>query len=248
MQKLSIKAKTELYIQKLIGNIIFPILAILVVFYFRFVRKYKISELAKIRKFYREVHKKKEPILICPNHLTFIDSAIIAWALGGSIFYSLRFRTFPWNIPAKENVERNLLFRIIAYLTKCILFERNGTQEHKELVMNKLKYLLKKNEPVCIFIEGTRSPTGRILKDQIHYGVGQLLYEVPNTKVLVIYLRGEKQKEKSVFPEKDQKFYIQYKLLEPRTQQKGIRAHRELTLQILDELLRMENEYFSSAR
>lgn len=237
------KEKIKLFFQKFLGNLLFIIIGNLVLFYLKFIRKYKYHNIKELRKFYKENLKKNQSILICPNHITYVDSAILQWFLANNLFYLFNFSKFPWNIPAKENVRKSLLFTIIAYLTKCILIERRGTKEHKELVFEKLKYLLYNKEPVCIFIQGTRNPV--LEEEQIHYGAGQLAVEVPNTKILVVYLRGKNQKEKSIFPAKDEEFFLKYKLLEPKSNQKGIRAYKEISLQVFKELKEMENEYFS---
>ncbi|MFN3604104.1 MAG: 1-acyl-sn-glycerol-3-phosphate acyltransferase [Leptonema sp. (in: bacteria)] len=242
MQSLSNLEIIKIYIQKLLGNIFFIIVGNLVLFYFKYIKKYKTRHGKDLRKMYKEITK-KQPVLICPNHITYIDSAILQWILADNFFYLLNFSKFAWNIPAKENVRKSILFSIIAYLTKCILIERKGSREHKELVFKKLKYLLEKKEPICIFIQGTRSEI--LEEEQIHYGAGQLISEIPNTKVLVVYLRGKNQKEKSVFPKSKEEFFFNYKILEPKTDKKGVRAQKEITLLIFRELKKMEDEYFS---
>lgn len=245
MNQLKLKYKILLQVQKVLGNIAFFILGNLVVFYFKYIKKYKINQIKELRKFYKNIIKKNKPLLICPNHLTMVDSALIQWALGSIWFYLFRFDKFPWNIPAKENVEKSVLFRIITYLTKCILIDRNGSKEHKDLIVQELAYLLTKKEPICIFIEGTRSPTGKLLEEQINYGAGQLAYDIPETEILIIYFRGKNQTQKSDFPKKNEEFFVRYNLIKPQYHSKGFRAHREITLQILQELKNFENEYFS---
>jgi 1-acyl-sn-glycerol-3-phosphate acyltransferase len=242
---LSIKDKLLLKIQKFLGNIAFLFIGNLIVFYFRFVKRYSISNLKNIRKFYKNLIKENIPIMICPNHLTMVDSVIIQWALANNFFYFFHFSKLPWNIPAKENVQKNILFRFIAYFSKCILIDRKGTKEHKEKVLRKLIYLLSKKEPICIFIEGTRSINGKLLEDQINYGAGQIFLEVPKTKILVIYLRGKHQKIKSDFPQKGEDFFLKYQIIQPLTFQKGLRAQKDITYQILKQLKEFENEYFS---
>lgn len=54
---LSIKDKLLLRIQKFLGNIAFLFIGDLIVFYFRFVKKYSISNLENIRKFYKNLIK-----------------------------------------------------------------------------------------------------------------------------------------------------------------------------------------------
>ncbi len=233
----------KLHLQKLIGNLFFIFIGNLILFYFKFIKKYQYRHIKNLRNFYKEIIKLDQPILICPNHITYIDSVILNWFLANNFFYLRHFSKLPWNIPAKENVRKSLLFTIITYLTKCILIERRGTKQHKDLVMRKLKYLLENKEPVCIFIQGTRSEV--LEENQIHYGAGQLITEVPNTKVLVFYIRGKKQKQKSIFPKTKEDFYVNYKLLEPKINSTGIRAQKEVSLQIFNELKKMENEYFS---
>ncbi len=246
MKSLKNSEKFILFLQKLIGNIVFPIIGNLVTFYFKYIKHYKINNIKEIRNFYKKLLKENKPIIICPNHLTMIDSALIQWALADNFFYFFHFSKFPWNIPAKENVTKNIFYFIITFLTKCILIDRKGSKKHKEKILSKLIYLLNKNEPVCIFIEGTRSPTGRLLENSINYGAGQILLEVPEAKILVIYLRGKNQIQKSNFPQKNEEFFLRFSLLNPESNFKGLRAQKEISLQILEELKKFENEYFIS--
>lgn len=243
MSKLPKKEIFKIKLQKFLGNLFFILIGNLVLVYFKFIKKYKYEHLENLRNFYKEIIKSNSPLLICPNHITYVDSAILNWFLANNFFYLIHFSKFPWNIPAKENVRKSILFTIITYLTKCILIERLGSKEHKKLVMQKLRHLLEKKEPICIFIQGTRSNT--LEEGFIHYGAGQLITEVPNTKVLVLYLRGKQQKQKSIFPKSNEDFYVNYKLIEPKTNQEGIRGQKEVSLQIFAELKKMENEYFS---
>ncbi len=235
-----------LKLQKFIDNLLFIITGYLVLFILKYIGRYKIPNIEEIRKFYREICNQNEPILICPNHLTLIDSAILLWALANNFYYLFHFSKFAWNIPAKENVENSLFFRIIVYLTKCILIDREGSKEHKEKILQKLIYLLKNKESVMIFPEGTRSPTGKIYQENIQYGAGQLVAEVPNTKVLVIYARAKTQMQKSDYPPKGDEIFIRYKLIQPEIKGKGLRLYRNITVQIMNELFQFENEFFSS--
>jgi hypothetical protein len=62
--------------------------------------------------------------------------------------------------------------------------------------------------------------------------------------MLCVYIRGDKQQVASKMPEKKDRFTIKLKLIEPKTTQKGRRAMRDVSNQIIDTLVGMESDYF----
>lgn len=234
---------SSLRIQKFLGWLAFPILSPLIILILRWIRKYDVKNLDEIRKSFKKIVSENRPILICPNHLTMVDSVIIQYALVSMWGYLCNYRLFAWNIPAKENFSSSLALRVITYLSKCIPIDRNGDESHIQSVLDKADSLLKSKEPFLIFPEGKRSRTGKIEIEEVTYGVGKILQNIPDAIVLCVYLRGSKQKTYSTVPQKNDQFYMKLSTIYPKTEAKGFRGQRELSLQIIRELKAMEENY-----
>ncbi|SME95915.1 lysophospholipid acyltransferase family protein [Pseudobacteriovorax antillogorgiicola] len=221
-------------------------LAPIVIFYLKFYRKHRIRDLNEFRKDVRDKIKAaaNRPIIIAANHLTAIDSFIINWALMPWPHYLWYFHRFPWNVPEYANFGHNPFLRLLCYLGKCCFIKRNGSKRHKARVMSRLQFLGMEGESICIFPEGGRSRTGRVDRDAATYGVGEILEEIGNAVVWCIYLRGDSQESYSWLPKKQETFTIKLKALEPHSQHRGRRAARDKTLQIFDQLTKLEQDYF----
>lgn len=207
--------------------------------------KYKIRDLNKIRHEFRNINKNWHgPVLVCPNHLTYIDSMLLIWAFGSFFFYLLNFKTFVWNFPRLNHVKDSKLYKLACYIGKSIPIDRDASTTKIKQTMQEATYLLAIGDYIMIFPEGTRSTSGRVDTENVSYGVGQLLQAVPNAKVLCTYLRGSSQKAKSTFPKKGDTFYCQLKLITPQTELTGLRATRDLSRQIIQTLHEMEQNYF----
>ncbi len=85
MTRLPFRARSAHAFQREVGRLaaffwVLPIAFILLV-----LMGYRIRNVAGVRTRYRALVKQSgRPLLICPNHLTMMDSAVVAWALGGS--------------------------------------------------------------------------------------------------------------------------------------------------------------------
>jgi 1-acyl-sn-glycerol-3-phosphate acyltransferase len=251
-ENISIKKKDlkhdslKLFIQMMFGWCAVIPLGSVIVFVLRFVFRYRIKNLPEIRRAYKKFTDTRQPVLICPNHLTMIDSVILVWAFGSMCWYLFNYRKLTWNVPAVENFKNTKLRSFITYLSKCIPVDRQGSKEHHDRVLRNTIYLMKKLQVFTYFPEGGRSRTSRIDTENIRYGVGKLAAEIPDLKVICVYMRGEGQKEYSETPKKGEIFDISFKELYPKTQYAGLRAHRDISTQIIGTLKSMEDEYFAS--
>src|SRR6266851_1725254 len=100
----------------------------------RFGLGWRIEGMAAARREYRSLWGAGDgPLLVCANHLTMIDSALIAWALGS---------------PAS---------RLLIYLMKCVPVTRGGDRGEVAGVLGRLVYLRDRREAVLVFPEGGRS-------------------------------------------------------------------------------------------
>jgi len=237
-------------LQRCLGRLTFFVLGGLVISWLRWRRHYSIDQLARHRHYFaklrQELRKSNTPLLVCANHLTMIDSIVLQWSFGSFFHYLWRYSDFIWNVPAKEIFANNWYLKLFMYLSKCIPIDRWGAKEHHEEVMAKIEYVLKMGDPFLVFPEGGRSRTGRFNAEQLTYGVGRIMMALPNAKVLCVYMRSHLQESHSDLPEKSSCFQLSYELIHPTTNQKGLRAERDLAVQIGNQLTELENSYFKN--
>lgn len=205
--------------------------------------KWRIREIRELRQQYQKL-RGEGPMLICANHLTMADSAVIAYALGSPWFFIRRWFASPWNVPEWENFAFSRTSRLLAWLAKCVPIRRGGPAESVADSLSRLTWLLQSGETVLIFPEAGRSRTGRVTLETPAHGIGRLLTRVPNTRVLCVYARGDKQTTWSHLPARGDNFHVAMQEISPSTERGGMRGSRELTLQILEQLVEMEEQYY----
>jgi len=244
--ELSFRERVGLKFQRFIGWFTFPVWGSILIGLMRFGAGYRIQQIREIRRRYRELLETADgPVLLCPNHLTMIDSAILNWSLL-SVWTNIKsFKALSWNLPEKANFYKNPLLRTLCYIGSCIPVERGGNRDSVKKSLNKVMYLLRKGYPVTVFPEGTRSRSGRIDIDGFSYGVGRLVNLVEDCKVLCVYLRGHKQDKYSGIPRRGSRFYLDMQLIQPVSVHSGLRATRDVAGQIITQLQEMEHAYFS---
>lgn len=214
----------------------------------RLVRRYRIPEIRRVRReFAALLREGGGPILVCPNHLTLVDSLLAIWALAPAWRYFLRPRALAWNLPERRNVAgMGVVVRLVCYLGKCLLLVRQGPPEETRRVMEKVGYLMRRGEALMVFPEGGRSRKGRVDTEGFAYGVGRLVQEVPATRVLCLYLRGDGQETWSDLPRKGEVFRIALRPLQPSSPHSGLRAQRDIATQVVRALEEMEREHFAA--
>ncbi len=220
-----------------------------IVFFLKFLFFYRCPNRKRIRQSIRELidaHPRR-PLLICANHLTMIDSLLLTWLLFDFRLLLNRFEYMPWNVPELANFGRNLLMRGLCYLGKCVYLERAGSTASKRLVWEKISYLNRLGESLCIFPEGGRSRTGNLDRDAAMYGVGQLVQSNPRTLVLAVYLRGKHQKSYGFLPRWGDKIWIDWSLVKCQIEE-GRKAQRDITMQIFDQLENLERGYYAAGQ
>ncbi len=210
---------------------------------------YRVRDLKKIRRECRHHFRKhRGPWLICPNHLTMIDSAILIVAMLPLYRYMLQYRLLAWNLPESANFQRNLFLVIICYLTKCIPVSRGGDRDQMKSVLDKCDYLMNKKQSLMIFAEGGRSRTGKVNTETFSYGVGQFIKNHEDCHVMCVYMRGDHQDVYSDIPKLGECFTISIDTFKPQTKHKGLRAQRDYASQIIKRLSSMEETYFATHR
>jgi hypothetical protein len=235
----------KLVLQREISRLLSPLAIPVIWIALRCVLGYRIEDLRGFRHEYRRVCLNQDgPLMICANHLTMIDSALIAWALGSPWWYFRHFRTLPWNVPERSIFAATRFMRMVIYAFKCLPVERGGNRSEVTEVLSRLAYAISNQEVALIFPEAGRSRTGRVDPDSAAPGVGRIFRSVPNCTVICVYLRGDHQDGYSDMPVRGEFFRGSISAIEPKTNYRGLRASRDVARQITQRLANMEQEYF----
>ncbi len=205
--------------------------------------RYRIRGLREIRRRWSGLRGEHPgPWLLCANHLTLIDSLVVSYALFSLTDHVGRFRAVPWNLPEEKNFGGSRLLAAICYLAKCIPVQRGGDRGDVRAVLEKCLCLLRGGRSILIFPEGGRSRSGRVEPARVSYGVGRLLAESAETRVLCLYVRGDGQDSWSDYPRFGDRFTVRMEVLIPREDGEGLRRQRAFARQIIETLARMEEE------
>ena len=234
-----------LRVQEFLSHAVSPVTYGVLAAWMRFGRRYRIPDLRRVRtEFLAQTGDARGPLLICANHLTLIDSLVIQWALAPGWRVACWREAFAWNLPDRDNLATYWWWRLVGYLGKCIPVVRKGTPEQTKRTLDKVTWLLERGQSVVIFPEGGRSRVGRVDRENVAYGVGQLLQAVPPTRVLCVFLRGLGQEAYSDYPARGETFFVRLQRLAPSTVSAGMRGARDLAMQIVVRLGEMEAQYF----
>jgi len=238
------RGRLALAVQRAAGRLLSPFWVPAVMLLMR-TRGWRLEGAAAVRRQYRTLWQADEgPILICANHLTMIDSAIVAWALGSPMWLLAHYAALPWNVPERRNFSASLASRILVYLMKCVPVTRGGDRDEVARVLGRLTHLLRRGETVLMFPEGGRSRTGRVDPENVAYGIGRLIAAVPGCRVVCVYVRGEQQDGFSDLPVAGERFHVRLASLRPATPLGGLRGARDLTQQVGRALAELEHAHF----
>ena len=237
-------AKLSLGVQALVSFLCFPWFVPLFILIMRVLGGYRCDYLFQIRSRVRNLLKSspQDPLVICSNHLTMIDSMLISWFIFSPWNLITSFRCLPWNVPEFENFGKRPWLRAMCYLGRCVFVEREGSRQSKNKTLEQIKFLLSLGQVVCLFPEGGRSRSGKIEPDLASYGVGQIVSETQNCRVLCVYLRGHQQSSYSFFPRRHDNFVVDVQMMQPASSSTGRRAYRDITRQIMIKLQGMEKK------
>lgn len=187
------------------------------------------------------------PWLVCANHLTMVDSALVCYGMDSLLGHIVQFGRVPWNLPEWKNFQKNPILAVLCYLAKCLPVDRGGDREGLQRLLEKCRFLLEGKNNLMIFPEGGRSRTGRVERDNYAYGVGRFLDEFDQCRVLLIYLRGDHQEGYGTIPRRGETFTMQVEAFDPRRiPGGGLRHQREYARQIVEKLARMEEAFFAA--
>jgi hypothetical protein len=231
--------------QRVVSMITAPIWLAFTVLAIRLYFRYRIADIDAVRAQYRRIRAQSDaPMLICANHLTLVDSFLVAWALGSGNYWLRHPDELPWNTPESTNFGKTRISRILIFVMKCISITRGGPREDIGVVLERVKHLLLNGETALLFPEAGRSRSGRVAEDAAAWGVGRVVGAVPGCRVLCVYLRGRKQETWGDFPTKGDILDASLVCIEPKSDAKGVRRSRDLARQVTGQLVRMEGDYF----
>lgn len=234
------------HIQRWIGLLAMVPFCGLLILMIKWYFKFKIENHAELRKLYRQLTRDRTPLMICANHLTYIDSILMIYAFANHWRYTFNYRLLSWNLPALE-YSKVFFFRLVGLTAKCIFIDRGGSPTHHREILDVVRYWLERGEPVTIFPEGKRSRIGRFDDRKLAYGIGKIISHMKECRVLCVYMRGDRQDEYSNFPKKGSRFRLSTELLHLRPQGNPRENVSIITRQIADQIKKMEEEYFQAA-
>ena len=244
---LKLRGRVALRLQRALSYVSVAVLGPILLALYRFRYRFSAHELREVRAEYRALRAANPgPMLICSNHLTLVDS-IIQTVLFSSIWGYLRHPTaLPWNLPEVKNYYHRWSWRLVCYLGRCIPVQRGAPRETAQLAQARMQYVLDRGDAIAIFPEGKRSRDGRVDDRDFSYGVGQLLNQIPDAKVLCVYLRVIRFGGFADFPKMGERFYMQLQMLTPESASQGLRRARDLSAQVVARIKAMEGDYFAA--
>jgi len=238
--------KVWLEIQRSISYCLFVIFGPFIKLLFHWYFRYSVGDLKDIQRQYRALQLQTGgALVVCTNHLTFIDSLIQGAILNSMWGYLKDFSSLPWNLPESSNFKHNPAYRVICYLGKSIPVTRRASPQQSKRTLSKMRYVLARGDNISVFPEGKRSREGRVDDKDFSYGAGQLLEKAPTAQVLCVYMRGIRFGGFAKFPQKREKFYLSMTLFKPDSQFQGLRRVRDVSTQIVGQLKTMEEQYFA---
>jgi len=241
------RTRLALGVQRATGLLLSPLTTLAVALLLRAWLGLRFEGIAELRRAYREDRRSSDgSLLICGNHLTMIDSALIAYALGSPLWYVTHYDTLPWNVPDQGNFASTRLRRLLIYVYKCLPIARGGSREQVASTIERFAHLLGRGQTGLIFPEGGRSRSGRVDVESAAYGVGRIVKSVPGCRVLCVYLRGDAQRGHSALPARGDTIRARIAWLEPKSHLRGLRASLDLSRQILGRIAELEKEHFDA--
>ncbi len=244
---LSFTDRLALLVQREMGRLLGPIWVPAGGAVLRWVYGWRIVDASAARREFRRLRRESDaPLLVCGNHLTMVDSFLIAVALASPWWYVAHFAALPWNMPERDNFSRTWWLRIATYVMKCIPVERGGDRREIGRTVERFSHMLSRGDVGMIFPEGGRSRSGRIDLEASTYGVGRVVKSLPGCRVLCVYLRGEGQTSFSDAPARGERFRVLFASVEPKTEHGGMRGSVAISRQILARLAALETEWFDA--
>ena len=241
------RARLALRVQRGVAWALSPLTTLAALLLLRGWLRLRFEGVGELRRAYRDsLRASPAPLLICGNHLTMIDSALIAYALGSPGWYVAHFSALPWNLPDRSIFAATRWSSALAYVYKCLPIARRGSRDEVAATLTRFAWLLRRGEVGLVFPEGGRSRSGRVETGNAAYGVGRVLKAAPGCRVLCVYLRGDAQRQYSGLPARGDRIRTRISWLQPKTDRGGLRGSVEVARQILSRLAELEREHLDA--
>jgi hypothetical protein len=237
-------ARVSLAVQRVVARLLSPITTLGVYAFVRGWLRLSLVHPSEARRLYRALRRERTPLLICANHLTMIDSALIAWALATPWAYVRDTSALPWNLPEQTLFASTWLRRALAYVYKCLPIVRGGSRTAVADTLDRFVHVLASGEAGLVFPEGGRSRSGRVEVERAAYGVGRVVKSLPGCRVLCVYLRGEAQQGHSNLPARGDRLHVRVAAIEPKSDHAGLRGSRDIARQIAARIAELEADHF----
>lgn len=246
---LAVGDRLALEVQRWVGRLFAPLWVPVCAGIMRWGFGWQVEGVEQTRREFRRLREgSSSPLLVCANHLTMLDSFVIAGALGSPWWFVAHFSSLPWNTPERENFATTWWMRLLVYLMKCVPVARGGDRRAVGTTLARLTHLIQRGEVVLLFPEGGRSRTGRVDTEAATYGVGRIVKAVPGCRVACVYLRGDHQETWTARPVTGERFRAQLEVIEPKSDQSGLRGSLDIMRQILERLAEMERRHFDGRK
>ena len=246
---LSPRSRLLLGVQREISRLLSPVWVPAAIAVLKLGLGYQVEDIERHRREFRRIRSETSgPLLICPNHLTMIDSAIVAWALGSPGWYLRNFSAIPWNLPERRNFAYSPFSELLSYVMKCLPITRGAARSEVAEVLDRFVYLLSRGDVGLLFPEGGRSRSGRVEIESAAPGVGRVVGGLAGCTVLCVYLRGAHQDAYGRVPVRGERFRVRLETMVPRTRHQGLRGSRDIAQQIVAKLAAMEEEFFNGRK
>lgn len=214
--------------------------------------RYGLADIARVRaEIWKELDAHDGPVIWAANHLTLIDSFLIYWA----VFPLSRIadtRRVPWSTPEYTNYYKlggplkSAFIRALLYGCRCIPFLRGGedaaSEAFRQRAYDKCVEILRNGGAIFVYPEAGRSRSGWFEAKRPKDFLGKMCLDVPNAKILCVYLRADTQIATTVRPPEGSVFRVKCSLIEGA--RPGETNPRAISQRMFDEIARLQNEWW----
>jgi 1-acyl-sn-glycerol-3-phosphate acyltransferase len=243
--------RRRIRIQKVVGWLVFVPFGWPLILFMRYGLGYRVESLASCRRIYDEALAEGKPLLVCSNHLTYIDPVILIYAFSHHLRYVFRYRALCWNLAASE-YSGNAFFALIGICFKVLFIHRKGDlkggKAHNEMIYQIASELLGNRETLNLFPEGRRSRSGRFDDSKLAYGVGKIAARLNEVNVLCCYLRADGQEGHSGFPKRGARFRLTMERVAFRPADQSRETVESITRTVAQTIQKLESQRLAGAQ